>query len=60
MNTHDIYNAFEQYGNLISIDIWEDSAGRPDSKARIRFKWVSYQFTMFEVHFADLSKASSK
>ncbi|KAJ5428334.1 RNA-dependent RNA polymerase eukaryotic-type [Penicillium cf. griseofulvum] len=38
MNTHDIYNAFEQYGNLISIDIWEDASGRPDSKARIRFK----------------------
>ncbi|KAJ5154575.1 uncharacterized protein N7500_010014 [Penicillium coprophilum] len=38
MNTHDIYEAFNQYGNLISIDIWEDAAGRPDSKARIRFK----------------------
>ncbi|KAJ5816384.1 hypothetical protein N7447_008617 [Penicillium robsamsonii] len=38
MNTHDIYEAFHQYGNLISVDIWEDAAGRPDSRARIRFK----------------------
>ncbi|CAI7578194.1 unnamed protein product [Penicillium glandicola] len=38
MNTHDIYDAFNQYGNLISIDLWEDASGRPDSKARIRFK----------------------
>ncbi|KAJ5372624.1 hypothetical protein N7517_004630 [Penicillium concentricum] len=38
MNTHDIYEAFHQYGNLISIDIWEDAVGRPDSRARIRFR----------------------
>ncbi|KAJ5426050.1 hypothetical protein N7465_001120 [Penicillium sp. CMV-2018d] len=38
MNTHDIYDAFNKYGNLISIDVWEDASGRPDSKGRIRFK----------------------
>lgn len=38
MNTHDIYDAFNKYGNLISIDVWEDALGRPDSKGRIRFK----------------------
>ncbi|KAJ5970641.1 uncharacterized protein N7479_000559 [Penicillium vulpinum] len=38
MNTHDIYDAFHQYGNLISIDLWEDASGGPDSRARIRFK----------------------
>ncbi|KAG0154062.1 hypothetical protein PDIDSM_1442 [Penicillium digitatum] len=38
MNTHDIYDAFNKYGNLISIDVWEDAAGRPDSKGRMRFK----------------------
>ncbi|KGO75271.1 RNA-dependent RNA polymerase, eukaryotic-type [Penicillium italicum] len=51
MNTHDIYDAFNKYGNLISIDVWEDAAGRPDSKGRIRFKpppseefWVTGSF----------------
>ncbi|CAG7971093.1 unnamed protein product [Penicillium nalgiovense] len=38
MNTHDIYDAFHRYGNLISIDLWEDASGRPDCKGRIRFK----------------------
>lgn len=38
MNTHDIYDAFNKYGNLISIDVWEDASGRPDSRGRIRFK----------------------
>ncbi|KOS45065.1 hypothetical protein ACN38_g4048 [Penicillium nordicum] len=38
MNTHDIYDAFSKYGHLISIDVWEDASGRPDSKGRIRFK----------------------
>ncbi|KAI3131609.1 hypothetical protein CBS147326_5572 [Penicillium roqueforti] len=38
MNTHDIYDTFNKYGNLISIDLWEDTSGRPISKARIRFK----------------------
>ncbi|KGO40249.1 RNA-dependent RNA polymerase, eukaryotic-type [Penicillium expansum] len=38
MNTHDMYDAFNKYGNVISIDVWEDAAGRPDSRGRIRFK----------------------
>lgn len=46
MNTHDIYDAFNKYGNLISIDVWEDASGRPDSKGRIRFKWAFYHSAM--------------
>jgi hypothetical protein len=41
VNTHDVYDAFSKEGNIMYIDLWENSKGEPDSKGRVRFRLVS-------------------
>ena len=41
VNTHDLYDAFAKEGNIMYIDLWENSKGEPDSRGRIRFRLVS-------------------
>ncbi|KAJ5780472.1 hypothetical protein N7457_005632 [Penicillium paradoxum] len=38
VNTHDIFDAFSSYGNIVSIDLRNGPGGEPGSKGRIRFR----------------------